>query len=334
VSTEGTANGSETFLADQPTGRAAWIFRNRKEMEILDLLKDASDEDVEEALDVRQGVKTGADEIFVVESPSAGLKSPANFVNKGEFKLERQALIPVFRNRDLRRWAAVPVAYLIYPYDRKRREVFDWDTLKNRFPEAGKYLSAHKQRLSSRKSLRGKKWYELIEPRVDSIISGDDKLFVAELSLRPVFAVSDLDATAILGGTGGGSVLLINNKQYESAVLLAYLNSVVAEWFFRQVSPIYRGNYVALEQKNMHLLPLPRFLKDPDVFAFSELDRIVSGLLLKLGDRPGPIDPRIRGVIQQTEEQIDSLIMEALNLTTSQANYIRDKVFHVKQELV
>jgi hypothetical protein len=318
-------DGLEVFRDDQPSGRGAWIFQSRQETELNQLLKKASDEVVKDVFEIRQGIKTGADDIFVVETTSID-KNISIILGKEPNQIENKLLVPVFRNRDMKRWQTRPRHSLIFPYDQKNGELILWKDLERVFPAGAAYLTANKSKLTQRRSLSNDNWYGLIRARAETVTSSLPRMFVSELSLRPNFCLSSVAGTAILGSTGGGSWMLLKDNSYDRSVLLAYLNSVLAEWFLRQISSLRKGGYILLEQQSLARLPLPRFLKDNNSFAQSEIKRLSSYISDRVGHTSSSIDPQLRHEVNKVEEQIDGLILEAVGLTASQANYVREKV--------
>jgi hypothetical protein len=194
------------------------------------------------------------------------------------------------------------------------------------FPVCASFLQMKKAELSKRKSLRGKEWYQLIEPRVASVFSKHPKLFIAELSLRPNVCYTDVQQTGIAGSTGGGSWLVIEDNSYELFSLMAYLNSCVAEWFLRQVAAVRRGGWLLFEQQVLEDLPIPKFLMDSKSFARSELSRLAKTASEKMRESIGIHSSETRKQLVALEDQIDSIIIETLKLDADEGEYIRQRV--------
>lgn len=322
VAQEGPQDGCEAFRMDQPTGLAPWETRNRAELEILGILQDASSQTVKDVLHLRQGVKTGSDNVFVVEATALNDEFYLIHGKNEHNMIERDLLIPVFRNRDLRRWLATPSCYLLYPYDQSRQQILDWSTLESKYPRGAAYLNSFKEYLSKRKSLRTRPWYGLIEPRVQTIFSNDKRLFVSELSLRPIFFQTSTPQAAIVGN----AYLFLSDESYDLQVIMAYLNSDIAEWFLRQVSPILQRGYILLRQSNLSRLPLPKFLRESDSFVYSELKRLSNQLSIANQQVNSPRDSELRREVEAYEDQINTLIFQALGLKAYQADTIRETV--------
>lgn len=311
--------GCEVFRINQPKGRAPWDLRTKAEVDLLDLIKSASDNVVDDVLLLRQGVKTGADDVFVVEASPLDDKYYVVHGSSQGHKLEKELLIPALRNRDLHRWGARAKAFLIYPYDKETERTLTWATIERKYRGTAAYLKANEDKLTKRKSRRHEVWYELIEPRMATIGSDAPRLVAAEIGLRPIICNVAPSDSAIVGNAW----LTLKDTAYDLDVLMAYLNSAVVEWYLRQVSPLLQGGYILLRQKNISRLPLPRFLKDSDAFIHGELKRLSKRLSEKVMAAGNPNHPQIRPEIRKTEEQIDSLIMEALDFKISHGEQVR-----------
>ncbi len=317
----------EVFRVDQPTNTSPWIFRNQKEKDLLKKLSINSTRLGDTGIKVSQGVKTGADDVFVIneETYFGSDRSESTLL-----EVEKSITIPVFRGRDLRRWASVTNSRLIYPYDTKTKSKFSWSALKKEYPKCAKYLEKNRLVLEKRKSLNRESWYELIRPRTSSLYDKSPKLYISELCLRPsVSYVSQM--SAILGSTGGGSWLIIEDSKYEKFSLMAYLNSSISDWFLRQVAPVRRGGWILVEQKAIIQLPIPNFLTDKKSFARSELSRLGEKLwaaTLENHKQKGKSQDRS---MHAWEEQIDSVLMESLEFSSTEAQYVRDRVFGISE---
>jgi hypothetical protein len=321
VTSDPHTEGHEVFHASQPEGKAPWIFRNPTEDAILHSMQKNS-ERLGKALEIRQGVKTGADAIFIIDAPS---------VTELNHLVEAELLIPVLRNRELRRWCSRPAAYLIYPYNRQSKKIIDLRTLEKKFPRACSYLLRNKPVLDKRRSLRGKQWYELIEPRLHTIASEQKTLYIAELSLRPIVTKALSSEAAIVGSTGGGSWIVLPPSTYEQFSMMAYLNSAVAEWYFRQVSSMRRGGWLVVEQHLIQGLPLPLFLRDSQSFARHQIGQLAEQLFNQMGKASGVPDTALRKEIESIEEQVDALVIEALGLSAPQGEYVRARAIGLRK---
>jgi len=320
---------TEVFLADQPKGREPWELRSRDDAEILRRIKGDSTLCLRDALLLRQGIKTGADDIFIVGMPGASPTDEFVFTSEGH-RIERGVVIPVVRNREIRRWCTRAQEFLIFPYNCEKRRLLSWTELTQRFPHCAEYLETKKERLSKRRSLRGKPWYSLSEDRVESVAESSLRLITAENSLLPATCRPDPAETAVVGSAW----LFPKDDAYDLDVLMAYLNSSVVEWYLRQVSSLLEGGYLLLRHTNLKSIPLPRFLADKNSFLHGQL-KMLSSQLWRISADFGPRIPHERRIdVQSAEAQIDSLIMQALNLTISQAETLRRSISMSRRTVV
>jgi type I restriction-modification system DNA methylase subunit len=317
----------EVFHIDQPSGTGAWVLRNSTEKALHEKILQLAIPLKKTKIEIRQGVKTGADDIFIIENETIGKNVDASSEKR---RIEPKILIPFLRNRELRRWATKTKTNLIYPYDAKSGKLIPWARLQNDFPVCASYLHTKKVELSRRKSLRGKEWYQLIEPRMAAVFADLPKLFIAELSMRPNICFTDTPRTAIAGSTGGGSWIVVKDKTYEIYSLMAFFNSCVSEWFLRQVASVRRGGWLLFEQQALENLPVPRFLADPKSFARSELSRLATTASAKALESFGNQSSEVRKQIAAIENQIDALLIEALGLNAEEGTYIRRRVLSLR----
>ena len=327
VASKDVVGGSEVYLASQPVGHTPWIFTNEIEREIQKTLLGISSKKLGDVADIRQGIKTGADPIFEVTAKPSQRNSSLYIINDStELTIERGALLPLLRNRGLRRWSTQPNSFVIYLYDRKSGKALSWDSIETRFPHAARYLKAHQGKLEGRKSITHGRWWELVRPRCEAVFAKGPQLFTAELSLRPTFCLSTEEPCAILGSTGGGSCLLPTDPSYSISVLMTFLNSPISEWFLRLHTPMRTGGYLLLEQANLSKIPIPDFLTDQDSFLYVEAKRLTDRIVTILATGATKLSSENRREIEEYEKNINVLLFGASKLSATQADYIRAKV--------
>lgn len=308
-------NGAqEAFHTEQPTGASPWLFRNPAERGILESLSTTSTTFSKSGLEMYQGVKTGLDEVFVLDS-----KSQISSV-------ESEITVAFVRNRDLTRWFTRPQSRLIYPYDKVTGAPIPWSRIEKLYPKCATYLEAQRSALSRRKSRVNEKWYELIRPRVQSVVNPSPKILIAELTVRTRSAMCEDVNVAIAGGTGGGSVILVTNRSYELHSLLGFFNSSFVDWYVRQAASVRRGGWILIEQSTLRDLPIPSFLAQQDSFARSELARLAQLASEIVRQNADLQSVAARQKLVAIEEQIDSLVIEAAGLNAQQGAYIRQRV--------
>ena len=199
---------------------------------------------LKEFLDIKQGIVTGADDVFVVNSNAVPADGGPLF-------------IPFLRDREM------------HAYQMPRRasqRVFspfldgvkiDEGTLRKDFPKTWAYLQKHKERLEQRGSLMRyhKKWWEPMWPR-DPATLLRPKLVTPHLVIMPRFALDENGRYAV-----SHSPFLVSRDEAEQEqmlkLLLAVLNSSPCFWHIRTHSHVYRHGYTMLEPKTLAITPVP-----------------------------------------------------------------------------
>jgi methylase of polypeptide subunit release factors len=224
---------------------------------------------LEQFIEVRQGLVTGADEVFILTSRDCP-------------KAERGVWRPLLPDREMLRFA-VPsrlTTVVFTPFDPNGKRLGETD-LRRSYPETWKHLSKAKDLLSNRSSVRTGtiKWWEPERPR------SPDKMFVPKivtphLVLLPRFgidvegkyAVSHCPYLVPQSETGGLSLL---------KVVCAVMNSAIGHWQLASSSHKYSRGYLMLEVKTLRDFHMP----DPALLPPS-LTRKIVRLVDTLTDSP------------------------------------------------
>ena len=208
----------------------------RDRLESLPRLKDF--------LDVKQGMITGADYIFIIDAAD---------VPAGEDSL----FLPLLSDREMEAYS-VPrrtKKRVFFPY--LNGEKVDEQTIRRDFPATWAYLSKHRAALKVRRSLAryGKAWWEPMWPREpDNILR--PKIVTPHLVIAPRFG---LDAAGrfgvshspfLIGRTTGDGIEILK-------LMLAVLSSRACYWYIQRHSHRYSRGYAKLENKTLKNTPVP-----------------------------------------------------------------------------
>jgi methylase of polypeptide subunit release factors len=247
---------------------------------------------LEDFLEIRQGVVTGADDIFIL---------PKAEVPKGESAM----YLPLLRDRDMVAYA-VPRdtdSRVFHPF--VRGKLIAETELKKEFPQTWRYLLGHKSKLQSRKSLAryGKHWWEPMWPRAENIAR--PKIVGPHLMILPKFSTDQRGRYAVTRST----VMFARQTGTELDLLkyfTAVLNSAVCFWHVSRHSHTYRKGYVMIEPKTLRGTPVP----DPSSLDQRMLREIVASVdtCLEAGRRDS----------HETERNLDELISEAYGLSAKE----------------
>jgi type I restriction-modification system DNA methylase subunit len=241
-------------------------------------------------VEIRQGVVTGDDTVFIV---------PAGSIPKGE----RAVFVPFLRDREIEAFA-VPGktgTYLFYPF--LNGEKLDGSRLRKEFPGTWAYLSMHKARLSARKSLKTykKEWWEPFWPRAPEHMMRP-KIVTPHLVVVPRFALDIEGKYAV-----SHSPLMYPIAEDAGVELLRYLvailNSTTCYWYVAAHSHQYQHGYTMLEKKTLAETPIP----DPSKVSSAMKRKIIGLVESRLSAEGESVIPIGR--------EIDRLVAELYGLT-------------------
>lgn len=235
--------GYDVFEASQSTfHRPRWtLLRSEEERVQRSILQHPP---IERFFDVRQGVITGLDEVFIRPSRECPRE-------------ERAVWRPLLADRDMERYA-VPnrqTCAVFMPFDVNGKKLTE-PALKKEFPQTWRYLGDHKKLLLDRSTVKnGRPWWEPAWPRSPEKIFVP-KLVTPHLILLPRFAVDKEGKYAISRSpymvpknTSGGLTIL--------KLLCAVLNSAIGHWQLASSSHKYSRGYLKLEVLTLRDVRMP-----------------------------------------------------------------------------
>ncbi|WP_143217432.1 Eco57I restriction-modification methylase domain-containing protein [Acetobacter sp. DsW_063] len=248
-----------SYDARQPSAEP-WQLLSVQEQQTRILIEEASFR-LNEIATVAQGIRTGANDIFVLEVIEDDGSSLAKVINGlGEqWFIERDLLEPLVFGAELVRFSNVqPLRKLLYPY-RNGRAVSEIE-LRQRYPRAQEYFWAYRDVLSIRSSLRGtgSQHYELIRPRDESWLRRP-KLLIRDLAPATAFAADVKGNAFLVGGTA-----IVPADPNHTLPLLAYLNSPLVSRFAERLAPTFRGDFFKFEPGVLGRLPVLSVVLEDD----------------------------------------------------------------------
>ena len=233
----------EVFEVDQKSfQRDTWTIVSREELTVHRKLE--THPCLREIADVRQGMVTGCDDVFIRDAEDI----PAS---------DRKVWLPFLRDREIERYH-VPRATkkrVFYPFEGDV-PLTEHD-LRERFPKTYQQLCATRSRLVARGPVRAERveWWRPDQPRPPKNMLRP-KLVTPHLVLRPRFALDKSGRFAvsrsplILCRAGADDMLFLK-------YLLAILNSTVGYWQTAARSHKYRSGYTMLEVKTLRDTRIP-----------------------------------------------------------------------------
>lgn len=219
-----------------------WVILPETESNIQSRL--ASLPKLDDYVHIREGMITGADEVFIID---------AKTVPEGGSKV----FIPLLTDREMMRYQ-VPKRTekrVFYPFIEGRR--ISLEELKDRFGKTYEYLSLHRATLEARMSVqKGKlEWWSPIWPRLPEHLL-IPKIISPHLVLLPRFSLDEDGKYAI-----SRSPLLYPKERIVETDLLRFLvgimNSSICHWYISTHSHKYSRGYLMLEPKTLKHVPVP-----------------------------------------------------------------------------
>jgi type I restriction-modification system DNA methylase subunit len=246
----------EAYDAPIPPGSLPWVLMSPRDRRARVLLEETS-VSLSELAGIYQGIKTGANDIFIVHLVSRG-QGPLWQIQNGLGDvaiIEAEVLRPVVFGIDIQRYdrlpsrgSDTPERLLIYPY--RDNASIPETRLKEELPHTYEYLRRYQSLLVDRAS--GLRWFELVRRRDEAWLSGK-KLLSKDLALRTSFAIDALGEVYLVGGTA-----VVPADPDHLLPLLAFLNSAVANWFISQSTSTFRTGFQKIEPQHLQDLPVPR----------------------------------------------------------------------------
>jgi len=248
------------YYSQYPRGADPWILLSPAAREARGRLDEMS-EPLSTYADTPQGMRTGANDVFILQVESFDSDSLARVRNGfGDVSLIETALLHlVTYGSGTRRYAPVePDSHLLYPY--RCGTVIPEAQLREEFPQAYEYLDQHRSLLASRGSIAdsGLKWYELVRRRDDAWLNSG-KLLTRDLAAKPSFAVDQDGSVYLVSGAA-----VVPTDQELLFPLLGYLNSDLVRWYLSQVTPLFKSGFQKIEPRHLETIPVPKEIVEDD----------------------------------------------------------------------
>ena len=191
-----------SYVAQHPRGSSPWLLLSRSDQFSQVRLGEES-ELLSAVAGVFQGIRTGANEVFIVTLESDDDVYLAEVTNGlgDRGVVERQLLRPVIFGSELQRYDfAIPTKWLLYPYTDGK--VVAEPELERFFPNTMAYFDQYREILAARGSIAasGLRWYELVRRRDEEWLT-QPKLLIRDLAPETSFAVDVAGNAFLVGGT-------------------------------------------------------------------------------------------------------------------------------------
>jgi len=255
-------------------------------------------------LEIRQGLISGRDKVFIVEE-----------VPKGE----RKIFAPFLPDREMLPYTVPEKTsrYVFYPFiDRRKIEEAE---LKEKFPQTWEYLLAHKSELASRPPVRRKQllWWQPERPRLPQNMIRP-KIVSPHLVVMPRFSL-DLKGKYAISRAPllYPKEVLVEGDTQEAGVesdllryFVAVLNSSACYRYIAEQSTRYGSGYVMLEPRTLAKTPVPDPTQVPPIIMRRLLSLVDKRLATKGSD--------IIGI----EKELDEIVSELYGLSPEERRSI------------
>jgi len=180
-------------LPDTACASANWMLIPESRTDLLLKIESAGIPLSKLPIQVRFGVATGADDVFLLRNvdnlDSQLVLAESRFLND-IFVFESSVLRPILRGRHIREYAAPePKTRCIFPYDNDGRVILE-NVFRTEFPRTYGYLLRCRERLDSRKSRYTQPWYAFRSEDIGQIVRSP-KLIASSVNSGGGFTIDE-----------------------------------------------------------------------------------------------------------------------------------------------
>jgi len=241
---------------------AAWNFALGAGAPLLQKLSQMPIKLADETDRIFQGIKTSADDIYIVEelerqSTKVRVFSPET---QKEHWIEPDLLHPLIKGGDSSRYSLTQTnRQILFPYAPNKdgdMELIAATKLEKKFPLTWDYLIANQKRLEAREDgkMAGENWHGY--GRIQALdVMPLPKIFTPDLSQGAAYSLDDTGERFFTGGVAGGYGILVKSD-ISRELVLGLLNSRLLEWFIQQTSTPMRGGWFSFESRFIRHLPI------------------------------------------------------------------------------
>ena len=314
--------------------KETWNFISGNEKELFSKL-DSIKVKLEGVTDrIFQGLKTGADKVFIVERRK---ESEINCIVYSqqlgrEIELENKLLHRLIKGGNSKKFLFTESDLLVlFPYEKiaqAKVSLIPITTLKQNFPLTYAYLKENKTLLQSRDNgkMDAATWYGYSRNQALEVIS-QPKIFTPDISPSASYAVDFVGDVFFTGGVSGGYGITVK-KEFSDKYILALLNSSLLSWFLKQISTQMKGGWYSFESKYIKHLPIKiiEHNNKSQLEKQREIEKLVNQILqlnqekteVKLATQVS----RIQGKIDFYETRLNEIVYQIYGLTQDEIEII------------
>lgn len=227
-----TPNKEFIFFNAKDFDSTSWIFSNESESEILRIIREVGEPLENFTTNISQGLKTGADKIFI------------DYFDKW---FENAGLIKVLKGDEIQRYR---IEYsgrkAIFPYKKYKNAYIpmDEEEFKNLI-NSYTHLLINKTELKKRDGgkIKSNEWFLYSRNQFINLVH-ESKIITRDISQKPSFAIDTKGEFGLMGGYG-----LTFKRNINVKYILGVLNSNICYYQIRKISVLFRGLYYSYEAR-------------------------------------------------------------------------------------
>ena len=299
-------------------GLDVWSFMPGAVQNVFDKVKDSSKTTLRDLTErCVQGFITGNNDVYVLKNPRLE-------------DFERRIVKKIPKGKNVHKYGMVDKGYYtIYPHE-EDGSPFTEDKLLREFPKTFAYLKSHETELRKRRyynqsimELYGN-WWSLVHP-VPSAYFEQDKIITPNLAQHNHFT---LDSDNLFIEHDCYILTLVNKDRRNYEFVLGILNSKVAEFFIRQVSPMFSGGYYKYHTQYIEQVPIVDCSAEAKggVINLVEKALFLNKHLAEHGEKKTAETARITEEIRNVETEIDACVYSLYDITDGERKVIEECV--------
>lgn len=309
---------------------SSWNFYNQEDNSILNKLEKNTISLINIPSEISRGSSTGNDKIFVFEIGENG--KLLNGFNE-EVVIEDELLkIPIYAT-DFNRFnfKSSNKRKLLFPYcfNSGKINLIAEEILKNKYPNAYKYLLSKKKELEKRKQFAH--WYGYSAAR-NLLLHSKADIIIPLLANKGLFTTLPENKTNYTLMAGGGFSISILDEKINKYYLLGLINSNLLFWYLNKISNVFRGGWITCTKQYFSQLPIINIdiKNSKQLKNKNEIINLVDQLLSLNQEKS---ETKLQSKISQIESKIDycetrinQIVYQLYGLTEEEIKIVEESV--------
>ncbi len=261
-----------------------WLLVSSKEKEIINIIENSYLK-LKDVADIRVGLATLADEVYIIENPEEEKNYFVKFFEGKKFFIEKEITKEIIKASVIKSEKDIldNKRRIIFPYKKTSNGyvIIGEKELKEKFPETYKYLLFCKKILLNRD--KGKKeyetWYAYGRSQGINTTFGK-KILTPPMALSPTFVICEKEDSTFYSGYG----IFPKIEPFKDLYLLKkILNSEIMEKYINLTSKSYQGGWKSYSKTFIKNFSLPKLSQEQIEFLKKEKDqKIINEFLWKI----------------------------------------------------